>query len=79
MTSHNFPLVPQLSRLQPVDGIVCVHENVHEGFLIHLVHLTKPLPHQTKEFLVSPEINVYITEPHIIKKWLFTSAEHNSR
>ena len=57
-SSHLYFLLPQLSRLQPVDGIVSVHKYVHEWFLIKLVYLTKPLPHQTKEFLVSPEINV---------------------
>ena len=66
VTSHNFALIPQLPRLQPMDRIVGVDEYFHEWFLIKLVHLTKSLAHQTKEFLVSPEINVSLRS-HIIR------------
>ena len=71
--------LPQLSRLQSVDRAVGVDKYLHEWFLIKLVHLTKPLAHQTEEFLVRPK-NKFLNEQSItLMNCLLTSAEHNSR
>ena len=62
--------VSELPSLQPVDSVVGVNEDLHEGLLVGLVDLTEPLTHQTKELLVCPllgaAVNDHVTQLRLL-------------
>ena len=54
-----------------MNSVVCVHEYLHEGFLVGLVDLTEPLAHQTEELLICSLLGATVDD-HVTKLQLLT-------
>ena len=50
-------VLPQLSSLQSMDGVVSVHKNLHERLHVELIDLAESLTHQAEKFFVCPASN----------------------
>ena len=50
-------VLPQLSSLQSMDGVVSVHKNLHERLHVELIDLAESLTHQAEKFFVCPVSN----------------------
>ena len=45
-----------------MDCVVSLHKYLHEWLYIHFVHLTEPLTHEPKEFLVCPLLGAAVDD-----------------
>ena len=50
-------VLPQLSSLQSMDGVVSVHKNLHERLHVEFIDLAESLTHQAEKFFVCPANN----------------------
>ena len=50
-------VLPQLSSLQSMDGVVSVHKNLHERLHVEFIDLAESLTHQAEKFFVCPASN----------------------